>query len=66
MKSILKLFLFMGIILISKLTKEDEIATASTTTKTDSMESSFTNYQQQAKVLSEQEQDGSEAAKVVY
>ena len=66
MKSILKLFLFMGIILISKLTKENEIATASATTKNDRVESSFTNYQQQTMELREQKETVRRADKVVY
>ncbi|WP_299826094.1 hypothetical protein [uncultured Pontibacter sp.] len=55
MKSILKLFLFMGIILLSKLTKESEIATA--TVKTGSVKSSFTNFKQQPDQLSESEEN---------
>ncbi|MEJ8803553.1 hypothetical protein [Pontibacter sp. H249] len=66
MKSILKLMLFMGIILVSKVTKENEIATASATTKTEKLEGSFTNYQQQIEELNEQEQAKKEAAKVIY
>ncbi|MBC5994728.1 hypothetical protein [Pontibacter cellulosilyticus] len=67
MKSILKLFLFMGIILVSKYTKENEIATASATTKTGKVESSFINLKQQANVLDEQKEKEIEAAAdVVY
>ena len=66
MKSILKLFLFMGIILVSKFTKENEIATANATAKTGKVESSFINLKQQANVLDEQKEKEIEAADVVY
>ncbi len=45
----------MGIILLSKLTKESEIATA--TVKTGSVKSSFTNFKQQPDQLSESEEN---------
>lgn len=66
MKSILKLFLFMGIILISKHTKETEIAKANATTKTGNVKSSFINFQQQPDMLNEQEQVEKKAAEIIY
>lgn len=66
MKSILKLFLFMSIILISKYTKENEIATASATMKTSNVRASFTNFQQKVDKANEKEESDKKAAEVVY
>ncbi|GAB3202615.1 hypothetical protein [Pontibacter aydingkolensis] len=56
----------MGIILISKYTKEEEIATDNATMKTNPVESSFTNYQQQNEMLSEPEHVKGKAAEIIY
>lgn len=56
----------MGIILISKYTKETEIATANATMKTGNVKSSFINFQQQPDMLDEQEQVEEKAAEIVY
>lgn len=55
----------MGIILISKYTKETEIATANATMKTGNVKSSFINFQQ-PDMLDEQEQVEEKAAEIVY
>lgn len=66
MKSILKLFLFMSIILISKYTKENEIATANAIMKANNVEASFMNYKQHAEVNDEQGKFRKKAAEIIY